>query len=121
VTPGATQNSKMIDPTFNTYPTYQTYSKDKAGKTNNYRAITYYNGNIYFTKGSGSNGIDTVLYGQQSGRPVAHRVDREYRKDLGPIGLPDRFRKADGGELHPVRPVLRQSDDALCGRRRLRK
>jgi hypothetical protein len=60
VTPGATQNSKMIDPTFNTYPTYQTYSKDKDGKTNNYRAITYYNGNIYFTKGSGSNGIDTV-------------------------------------------------------------
>lgn len=60
VTPGSTQNSKMIDPTFNTYPTYQDYSKDKAGKTNNYRGLTYYNGNIYFTKGSGSNGIDTV-------------------------------------------------------------
>ncbi len=41
VTPGATQNSKMIDPTFNTYPTYQTYAKDKAGKTNNYRGVTY--------------------------------------------------------------------------------
>ena len=60
VTPGATQNSKMIDPTFNTYPTYQNYSKDKAGKTNNYRAVTYFDGNLYFTKGSGSNGIDTV-------------------------------------------------------------
>ena len=31
VTPGATPNSTMIDPTFNTYPKYQTYSKDKAG------------------------------------------------------------------------------------------
>jgi len=60
VTPGATPNSTMIDPTFNTYPKYQTYSKDKAGKTNNYRGLTYYDGNLYFTKGSGSNGIDTV-------------------------------------------------------------
>lgn len=60
VTPGSTPNSTMIDPNFNTYPTYQTYSKDKAGKTNNYRGLTYYGGNLYFTKGSGSNGIDTV-------------------------------------------------------------
>ena len=60
VTPGSTPNSTMIDPNFNTYPTYQTYSKDKAGKTNNYRGLTYYDGNLYFTKGSGSNGIDTV-------------------------------------------------------------
>jgi hypothetical protein len=45
---------------FNTYPTYQSYSKDKAGKTNNYRRVTYYDGNLYFTKGSGGNGIDTV-------------------------------------------------------------
>ena len=60
VTPGSTPNSTMIDPTFNTYPGYQTYSKDKAGKTNNYRGVTYYDGNLYFTKGSGGNGIDTV-------------------------------------------------------------
>jgi hypothetical protein len=60
VTPGSTANSTMIDPTFNTYPKYQTYANDKAGKTNNYRGLTYYNGNLYFTKGSGSNGIDTV-------------------------------------------------------------
>jgi hypothetical protein len=60
VTPGSTPNSTMIDPSFNTYPQYQTFSEDKAGKTNNYRGLTYYNGNLYFTKGSGSNGIDTV-------------------------------------------------------------
>jgi hypothetical protein len=33
---------------------------DKAGKDNNYRGITEYNGALYFTKGSGSNGVQTV-------------------------------------------------------------
>ena len=33
---------------------------DKPGKDNNYRGITEYGGALYFTKGSGSNGIDTV-------------------------------------------------------------
>jgi len=34
--------------------------QDKAGKDTNYRGITEYNGALYFTKGSGSNGMDTV-------------------------------------------------------------
>ena len=54
VTPGSTPNSAMIDPTFKALP------KDKAGKSSNFRGLTYYGGNLYFTKGSGSNGIDTV-------------------------------------------------------------
>jgi hypothetical protein len=33
---------------------------DKAGKDNNYRGITEFGGALYFTKGSGGNGIDTV-------------------------------------------------------------
>lgn len=33
---------------------------DKPGKDNNYRGVTEYNGALYFTKGSGSNGMDTV-------------------------------------------------------------
>ena len=53
-TPGTTPNSTMIDPTFKAVP------KDKAGKSSNFRGLTYYDGNLYFTKGSGSNGIDTV-------------------------------------------------------------
>ena len=53
-TPGATPNSTMIDPTFKALP------KDKAGKSSNFRGLTYYDGNLYFTKGSGSNGINTV-------------------------------------------------------------
>jgi hypothetical protein len=53
-TPGSTPNSTMIDPTF------KSISGDKAGKDSNFRGVTYYNGSLYFTKGSGSNGIDTV-------------------------------------------------------------
>jgi hypothetical protein len=33
---------------------------DKPGKDNNFRGITEYNGALYFTKGSGSNGVQTV-------------------------------------------------------------
>jgi hypothetical protein len=54
VTPGSTPNSTMIDPTFKALP------GDKAGKSSNFRGLTYYDGNLYFSKGSGSNGIDTV-------------------------------------------------------------
>src|ERR1700722_11040275 len=53
-TPGTTPNSTMIDPTF------KALTKDKAGKSSNFRGLTFYNGSLYFTKGSGSNGINTV-------------------------------------------------------------
>src|SRR5262249_39772929 len=33
---------------------------DKAGKDDNFRGITEYGGALYFTKGSGSNGVQTV-------------------------------------------------------------
>jgi hypothetical protein len=33
---------------------------DKAGKDDNFRGVTEFGGALYFTKGSGSNGIDTV-------------------------------------------------------------
>jgi hypothetical protein len=33
---------------------------DKAGKDNNFRGVTEFGGALYFTKGSGSNGMDTV-------------------------------------------------------------
>ncbi len=54
VTPGATPNSTMVDPTYASIP------GDKAGKDSNFRSVTYYNGALYFTKGSGSKGIDSV-------------------------------------------------------------
>jgi hypothetical protein len=50
-------NSAEVDPlllfTFGT-------RTDKPGKDNNYRGVTEQGGALYFTKGSGSNGIDTV-------------------------------------------------------------
>jgi len=63
VTPGSTPNSTMIDPTYKSKP------GDKAGKDDNFRGLTLYQGNLYFTKGSGSNGIDTVY--EVQGTPTA--------------------------------------------------
>jgi hypothetical protein len=54
VTPGSTPNSTMIDSGFTSV------SGDKAGKDTNFRGLTLFDGTLYFTKGSGSNGIDTV-------------------------------------------------------------
>ena len=42
---------------------------DKAGKDTNFRGLTVYNGVVYETKGSGSNGINTVYYVNTSGIP----------------------------------------------------
>jgi hypothetical protein len=39
---------------------FGTAKADKPGKDNNYRGITEFGGALYFTKGSGSNGMDTV-------------------------------------------------------------
>jgi hypothetical protein len=54
VTPGVNPNSTMID------QAYKSIVGDKAGKDNNFRGLTLYNNQLYFTKGSGSNGINTV-------------------------------------------------------------
>ena len=42
------------------------YAADKAGKDNNYRGLTFFEDNLYITKGSGSNGINTVYMVGQS-------------------------------------------------------
>ena len=43
------------------------YSLDKATKDNNYRGIAINNNVIYYTKGSGGNGIDTVYFVDTTG------------------------------------------------------
>jgi hypothetical protein len=101
VTPGTTQNSKMIDPTFNTYPEYQTYSKDKAGKTNNYRGVTYYGGNLYFTKGSGSNGIDTVYTVSNPGGQLPTAATADSAKISILPGFPTDSAKQTGADYTP--------------------
>jgi hypothetical protein len=44
---------------------------DKSGKDNNYRGLTVYDGVVYFTKGSGSNGVDTVYFADPNGSAAA--------------------------------------------------
>jgi hypothetical protein len=47
--------TQVNDPT-----TGQPYAADKAGKDANFRGLTIFNNTLYVTKGSGSNGINTV-------------------------------------------------------------
>jgi hypothetical protein len=54
---------------------------DKPGKDDNFRGITEYNGALYFTKGSGSNGIQTV-YTVTTGPQYA--TDAIPQADVGP-------------------------------------
>jgi hypothetical protein len=54
---------------------------DKAGKDDNFRGITEFNGALYFTKGSGSNGIQTV-YTITTGAQYA--IDAIPQPDVGP-------------------------------------
>lgn len=47
------------------------YPADKTGKDDNFRGITVFNNTLYVTKGSGSNGIDTVFQVGKTGA-LAH-------------------------------------------------
>ncbi len=57
--PIPTGDSAEVDPLIQ-YALGKNSALDKPGKDNNYRGLTEFNGALYFTKGSGSNGIDTV-------------------------------------------------------------
>ena len=72
----------MIDPNF----TYDPVTGDKAGKDNNYRGLTQYDGNLYFTKGSGSNGIDTVYTVSNPNGALPTSATAISATDLGPAG-----------------------------------
>jgi predicted lipoprotein with Yx(FWY)xxD motif len=47
------------------------HAADKSGKDNNYRGVTLYDGVVYFTKGSGGNGVDTVYFADPNGSATA--------------------------------------------------
>jgi len=54
-------NTAPVVPVYMIDPTLVTHSGDKAGKDSNFRGLTISpNGTLYVTKGSGSNGIDTI-------------------------------------------------------------
>jgi hypothetical protein len=70
---------------------------DKPGKDDNFRGITEYKGQLYFTKGSGSNGIDTVY--TVAGEPTLAKAGAT------PIsivpGFPTDQARATGGDFTP--------------------
>jgi hypothetical protein len=87
-------NSAEVDPLIQ----YMLSSKkDKPGKDNNYRGITEYGGALYFTKGSGSNGIDTV-YTVNALPTVANAASQTI--SIVP-GFPTDSAKATGGNYTP--------------------
>jgi hypothetical protein len=47
---------------------------DKVGKDDNFRGMTVFNNVLYFTKGSGSNGVNTVYYVNTSDAPCTNGV-----------------------------------------------
>jgi hypothetical protein len=89
-------NSAEVDPLIQ-YPLGKSGAPDKAGKDNNYRGVTEYNGALYFTKGSGSNGMDTV-YTVPSLPTVANAAAR---KITVVPGFPTDSARSTGGDFTP--------------------
>ena len=116
---------------------------DKVGKDDNFRGLALYNNVLYYTKGSGGNGVDTVYFLDTTGKAcpngvglpgagaplptTEHRLPPTPRRGLAqqhvhPEGLPDRARQdRDGRQRLPVRDLVRQPDHALPRRRGCRR
>ena len=70
---------------------------DKAGKDNNYRGVTEFGGALYFTKGSGSNGIQTVYT-----VPLLPTLANAASTTISIVpGFPTDSAKATGGNFTP--------------------
>ena len=65
ITPGSTPGTPTPVGSFNV--TQLGDKADKAGKDDNFRGIGIYNNVLYYTKGSGSNGVNTVYYVDTTG------------------------------------------------------
>jgi len=77
-------------------------SADKSGKDNNYRGIAVYDGVVYFSKGSGSNGVDTVYFADPNGTATASDG----------VGLPSNSETLPSASSWTV-PTYSTSDSAL--------
>jgi hypothetical protein len=77
-------------------------SADKSGKDNNYRGLAVYDGVVYFTKGSGSNGVDTVYFADPNGSASA----------ASGVGLPSNSETLPSASSW-VAPTYSTSDAAL--------
>jgi hypothetical protein len=70
---------------------------DKAGKDTNFRGIAEFGGALYFTKGSGSNGVDTVY--TVPGLPTVANAGATAISIVP--GFPTDFAKVSGGDYTP--------------------
>ena len=89
-------NSAEVDPLLQ-YALGKNGGLDKPGKDNNYRGVTEFGGALYFTKGSGSNGMDTVY--TVSGLPSAAAAAAATISVLP--GFPTDSARATGGDFTP--------------------
>jgi len=77
--------------------TFGTAKPDKPGKDDNFRGVTEFGGALYFTKGSGSNGIDTVYT-----VPTLPTVAGAAAATISVVpGFPTDSAKATGGNFTP--------------------
>jgi hypothetical protein len=65
--PESSQNPGQPTPLASFNPTQLGDAADKAAKDNNYRGMTLYNNVLYYAKGSGSNGVNTVFFVDTTG------------------------------------------------------
>ncbi|MCL2715287.1 MAG: hypothetical protein FWD68_12045 [Alphaproteobacteria bacterium] len=73
---------------------------DKAGKDNNYRGVTEFGGALYFTKGSGSNGMNTV-YTVQAPNALP-TIDNATASKIAVVpGFPTDAARTNGGDYTP--------------------
>jgi hypothetical protein len=97
--------SAEVDP-FIQYPLGKNGALDKPGKDNNYRGIMEFNGALYFTKGSGSNGMDTV-YTVSSLPSIAQAAAATI--SVVP-GFPNDSARATGGNFTPFAVFFANAD-----------
>ena len=101
----ASATSAEVDPTLefqlnkpakgSTVPTF-----DKPGKDNNYRGITEFGGALFFTKGSGSNGMDTV-YTVNAPNSLPTLSSAAFSTISVVPGFPTDSARATGGDFTP--------------------
>ena len=89
-------NSAEVDPLLQ-FHLGKNGAADKAGKDNNYRGVTEFGGALYFTKGSGSNGVDTVYT-----VPLLPTVADAAAQTISILsGFPTDSARATGGDYTP--------------------
>jgi hypothetical protein len=95
----ASATSAEVNPLLQ-YPLNKNGTLDKPGKDTNYRGVTEFGGALYFTKGSGSNGMNTVytVKAPNSLPTVANAAS----SSIGVVpGFPTDSSRATGGDYAP--------------------